>query len=100
MNRRSFFGASAAAAVAGPSAIAEAVAVPRQSTIALAFDSAPLSETLSGYASVLGQAARISAPIQFSQDRHYVYRTGHPAIDALRSVSGVYKQRMERRLPG
>ena len=26
----------------------------------------------------------------------HVYRTGHPAIDALRSVSGVYKQIMVR----
>jgi hypothetical protein len=96
MNRRSFFGATAAAAFAGPSVVAEAVkpAAGKLASLAMSIDTKPLQEAMTGYSTVLGKARAF----QFGGDRHYTYRTGYPAIDALRSISGVHKERMEKRL--
>jgi len=94
LSRRSFFGAAAGAAVAAPAIAAEASAPQSLASMSFAVDAAPLSEAIQGYAGVLRRGRAIQFPDRPS-DR-YVYRTGHPAIDALRSVSGVHKERMER----
>lgn len=99
MNRRGFLGALAIAPAVGPEIMK---AQPVQASVAkLGFimDSSSLGEAL-------GQARELSSmvsgkirPFNFGGGRDYVYRTGCPAIDALRSVSGVHKQRMEDRQP-
>lgn len=98
MDRRSFFGA-AAAALAGAPAIADAVIKSPASMQALsvAFDGAPLAAAIENMqTSVLG-VSRSFLPMQWQRDKEYIYRTGNPAIDALKSVSGVHRALMEKR---
>jgi hypothetical protein len=106
MNRRSFFGAAAAAPIAA-SAFAAAPRFPdggmvggKLQTLSLAMDAAPVMEALEPLKYAVG-ISRSFDPAAFgrtgSGDR-YVYRTGFPSIDALSSISGVHKARMEKRL--
>lgn len=93
MNRRSFFGAAASSVVVAPSALKE-VATPKLETLSLALNAEPLLP-------VLGEMSRIAGSVgsfrPFFDGRRYVHYAGVPAIDALRSVSGVHKERMARR---
>jgi len=96
MNRRAFFGAAAGAAVAAPAIAAEVAAPKAMESLSLMIDAAPFEQALHGYAGIVGKARAI----QFNDrpsDR-YVYRTGYPGIDALRSISGVHKALMEKQM--
>lgn len=102
MNRRSFLRAVAAAPVAAP-AILQASAAPATksagiSTLGIAVDGSALRAVVADL-DTLGSALKVGRAMSFNRrsDR-YAYRTGYPAIDALRSVSGVHKARMEKRM--
>jgi hypothetical protein len=102
MDRRSFFGLAAGAAVA-PAMPAPA----KLSTLSLAINAEPLRQALAPmvegiaelheYASLAGRVRPYGFGGQGGRDR-YVYRTGYPAVDALRSVSGVHRALMEKRM--
>ncbi len=70
-------------------------------TLGFAFDAKPITEALEPLKYAVGAARSF----QFDpglmrrpgRDDRYVYRTGFPSIDALRSVSGVHKALMEAR---
>lgn len=97
MNRRSFFGFAAAAPIAGKMAVSEVVAP-------------ALAETAWGTSWQYGEALTFGEPHNIlerarsfdvgASGKDQAYRTGYPEIDALRSVSGVHKKRMERRMDG
>jgi len=95
MNRRSFFGAAAASVAAAPAALKEAAAAPAMETLSLALDAKPLLPILGEIKSFVGSAGGFHP---FFDGRRYVHYVGVPAIDALRSVSGVHKALMEKRL--
>ncbi len=98
MDRRSFFGATAAA-LAGAPAMADALvkSPARLQTLSVALDAAPIKAAFGEMQTAVLGVSRSFAPIQFRRDKEYIYRTGNPAIDALRSVSGVHRALMEKR---
>ena len=97
MDRRSFFGVTAAA-LAGAPAVAEAAMNPSSlGVLSVALDAAPLKAALGDMQTAVLGVSRSFAPLQFRSEKEYVYRTGSPAIDALRSVSGVHRALMEKR---
>jgi len=62
----------------------------------------PFRDILGEACELIGGAGRIGSfdiPCGCARTR-YEYRTGFPSIDCLRSVSGVHRARMERRLVG
>lgn len=102
MNRRGFLGALAAAPAALP-AVANGVANDAVSIgggnvakLGLAVDTSALDMAVGHAREIVAVAGQIR-PFDFGSRREYVYRTGYPEIDALRSVSGVHKKRMESR---
>jgi hypothetical protein len=100
LDRRAFFGVGASAAVAAPSIAATlAKAAPAGGTeaveAALSLNGEPLRPGAYLSQAIVGKARSIDFG---SRHDHYIYRTGYPEIDALRSVSGVHKAQMERRL--
>lgn len=99
MNRRSFFGATTAAVVAGPSAVAEAVLPARPpAVLGFAYDYAPLRAAAGELIEISEMVGKVR-PFAFPSDREpYVHRTGNAAVDALRSVSGVYREQMLKRM--
>jgi hypothetical protein len=111
MNRRSFFGAAAGVAAAAPALAAVPhfpdggfVAGAKLHTLKVAADTSALTdqfELIKGYSQSLDFERRICRhPYRppAGETAKYIYRTGYPSIDALRSISGVHKQRMENRL--
>jgi hypothetical protein len=99
MNRRGFLGALAIAPAVGPEIMKTQPVQASVAKLGFSMDSSAIGEAL-------GQARELSSmvsgkirPFNFGGGRDYVYRTGCPAIDALRSVSGVHKQRMEDKRP-
>lgn len=101
IGRRGFLGAFAGAVVAGPE-IAKAGTAPlgRMVPLKLAMDTAPMQAMIGELAGEARELQALSAAIQpFGYDggRNYIYRTGHPDIDCLRSISGTYRHFMERR---
>ncbi len=97
MNRRAFFGMSAGAIAAVPAVAApELLPPPHYQKLSLALlDTAAAFGEMKG-APMVGRVRPFPFSGEHARDR-YVYRTGNPAIDCLRSVSGVYRDRMERR---
>jgi hypothetical protein len=110
LSRRSFFGAAAVAPIAA-SALAEVPRFPaggivgaasKLQTLTVGLDTSAISEQfemIKGYSqSFENPPCRhpYRPPAAGPTDR-YIYRTGFPAIDALRSISGVHKARMEKR---
>lgn len=93
MNRRSFFGAAASSVVAAPAALKE-VAAPSMDVLSLGLNAEPLLPVLGEMKSFVGSAGGFRP---FFDGRRYVHYAGDPAIDALRSVSGVHKALMQKR---
>lgn len=103
ISRRSFFGTAAAAIVAAPAVAAQAASpsMPGLPGLAMSIGTSPMAEAIEAISYVGTLKMR---PFAFAGggggggDRHYVYRTGFPSIDALRSVSGVHRYLMEKRI--
>ncbi len=98
MNRRAFFGMSAGAIAAAPALAAPELLPPphyEKLSAALLDADASFGRMIEGV-SVVGRSRPFSSDSGRPRDR-YFYHTGNPAIDCLRSVSGVYRDRMERR---
>lgn len=101
LSRRSFFGTVAGAAVVGPGAAKDAIAEGISPATSLRFkmmDTAGLGDRLVELNKISASIGRVRDIGFDRQGDRYVYRTGYPAIDALRSVSGVHRERMEKRL--
>jgi hypothetical protein len=111
LSRRSFFGAAAGVAAAAP-ALASVPTFPnggmvggKLQTLKLAVDASPIAEQfelIKGYSQSFpiynGPCRHPYRPPDAAPADRYIYRTGFPSIDALRSISGVHKARMEKRL--
>lgn len=103
MDRRSFFGFGAGALAAGPSVVTEmakAAPVKGMASLGITIDKTPALDAALGEARDFASVLARVRPFQFGghHDRHYVYRTGYPAIDALKSISGAHKALMEKRM--
>jgi hypothetical protein len=105
MERRSFLGFLAAAPLAAPAIVQSA---PIDTDAAYLSSLAEWGKSNALYQEAMsmagefvpGQMARLSAPrlpLGSRVTERYVYQSGYPAIDCLRSVSGVYREIMERR---
>lgn len=98
MNRRAFLGAMAAAPAVAPQVMAAQPIAASVATLGFKIDSAAFGEAVSQARELRAVVGRIR-PFDFGSRKDYVYRTGYPEIDALRSVSAVHKKRMEEKRP-
>lgn len=99
MNRRAFLGAIAAAPAVAPQVMAAQPIAASVATLGFKIDSAgAFGEAVSQARELRAVVGRIR-PFDFGSRKDYVYRTGYPEIDALRSVSAVHKKRMEEKRP-
>lgn len=95
MERRSFLGALFGGAAAAPIVAQEALAPSAENVFPWGSFVPGRFDLLEGASAPL-LPARMSIGVGAGRGSD-TYRTGDPAIDALRSVSGVYKALMERR---
>lgn len=103
MNRRTFFGAAAGAPLL-PAIPAAASTDVESLVLSISADTSGIEQSLSSAIDLLSifdkrlagirPFAAASTP---AQAKHH-YRTGYPGIDALRSISAVYKEQMVRAL--
>lgn len=99
MNRRGFLGALAIAPAVAPEIMQPRPIGGSVASLGFTIDSSALGVALGQAKELSSMVAGKIRPFNFGSGRDYIYRTGCPAIDALRSVSGVHKQRMEDKRP-